>query len=131
MINRTEIERTVEAMLRCRAAIALSVPVKEKFRRRMAWEGIVYILDVQDRPEADCAYAWFSPPELDGTLRFFAALKIGAIKTPVDAVRAAILVEYLEARARNAPSPRSALIRHGPWLARARIVPELAPGAHP
>jgi hypothetical protein len=45
-----------------------------------------------DRPGR--AYAWSSPIESSDKRRVYAVLGIGAIKTPLDAVRAAIVAEY-------------------------------------
>jgi hypothetical protein len=43
-------------------------------------------------------YAWSSLVEGSETRRFFAVLRIGAIESPVDAVRAAIVAEHNGAR---------------------------------
>jgi hypothetical protein len=49
--------------------------------------------DLEGHPEATRAYAWSSPIEGSDKRRFFAALHMGAIKSPRDAVRAAIVAE--------------------------------------
>lgn len=40
------------------------------------------------------AYAWSSPIEGSDKRRFFAVLQIGGIKSPADAVRAAVVAEH-------------------------------------
>jgi hypothetical protein len=44
------------------------------------------------------AYAWVSPIEGRTKRRFFAVLHIGGIKSPQDAVRAAIVAEHRTAK---------------------------------
>jgi hypothetical protein len=47
----------------------------------------------QGHPTASRAYAWSSPIEGSDKRRFFAVLHQGLVKSPVDAVRAAIVAE--------------------------------------
>jgi len=53
--------------------------------------------------KATRAYAWSSPIEGSDKRRFFAVLHMGAIKSPTDAVRAAIVAEH-----RTRKKPRGA-----------------------
>jgi hypothetical protein len=55
---------------------------------------VVYVFDLAGNPNATRAYAWSSPIEGSDRRRFFAVLHMGAIKSPVDAVRAAIVAEH-------------------------------------
>ena len=75
-----------------------SVPVRETFDGAPVWEGVVHVFDLEDHPQATRAYAWSSPVEGSDKRRFFAVLHMGAIKSPVDAVRAAIVAEHRERR---------------------------------
>src|SRR5665213_245010 len=86
--------RTVESLHACRATLAQTVPVRETFNGTPVWEGVVHVFNLEGHPQATRAYAWSSP--IDGTerRRFFAVLQLGAIKSPVDAVRAAIVAEH-------------------------------------
>jgi hypothetical protein len=70
-----------------------SVPVTEMFDNKIVWEGVVHAFDLAGHPVATRAYAWSSPIEGSAKRRFFAVLQMGAIKSPVDAVRAAIVAE--------------------------------------
>ena len=77
----------------CRATLAQTVPVREEFNGQPVWEGVVHAFDLEGHPTATRAYAWSSPVEGSEKRRFFAVLQVGAIKTPLDAVRAAIVAE--------------------------------------
>ena len=55
---------------------------------------MVHVFDLAGNPNATRAYAWSSPIEGSDKRRFFAVLHIGAIRSPVDAVRAAIVAEH-------------------------------------
>jgi len=54
------------------------------------WQGVVHVFDLADHPQANRAYAWSEERE-GGKRRFFAVLQQGPIRSPVDAVRAAIV----------------------------------------
>ena len=70
------------------------VPVKETFQGATVWEGVVHVFDLKGSPQATRAYAWSSPVEGSERRRFFAVLHIGAITSPTEAVRAAIVAEH-------------------------------------
>jgi len=89
-----ELRRAVEAQHAGRATFAQSVPVRETFGGAPVWEGVVHVFDLAGNPNATRAYAWSSPIEGSDKRRFFAVLHIGAIRSPVDAVRAAIVAEH-------------------------------------
>jgi hypothetical protein len=52
------------------------------------------VFDLAGNPQATRAYAWSSPIEGSSKRRFFAVLHMGGIKSPADAVRAAIVAEH-------------------------------------
>jgi hypothetical protein len=58
----------------------------------------VHVFDLAENPWATRAYAWSSPTEGSDKRRFFAVLHMGAIQSPVDAVRAEIIAEHKGAR---------------------------------
>jgi hypothetical protein len=74
--------------------LAQSVPVREAYKGATVWEGVVHVFDLAGYPKATRAYAWSSPIAGSDKRRFFAALHMGAIKSPADAVRAAIGAEH-------------------------------------
>lgn len=76
------------------ATFVQSVPVDECHNGKPVWQGVVHVFDLADNPNATRAFAWSSPIEGSPKRRLFAVLQMGAIKTPVDAVRAAVVAEY-------------------------------------
>jgi hypothetical protein len=85
---------SVEAQHGGIATFVQSVPVKEIHAGQTVWEGVVHVFDLANNPKATRAYAWSSPIEGSAKRRHFAVLHMGAIKSPVDAVRAAIVAEH-------------------------------------
>lgn len=77
-----------------RATLVQSVPVKETHNGQTIWEGVVHVFDLAGHPKATRAYAWSSPIDGSDKRRFFAVLQTGGIKTPQDAVQAAIVAEH-------------------------------------
>jgi hypothetical protein len=77
-----------------KATLAQSVPVRETHNGQTVWDGVVHVFDLAGHPKAARAYAWSSPIEGGDKRRFFAVLHGGAIKSPADAVRAAIVAEH-------------------------------------
>jgi hypothetical protein len=92
-VSADQLRDAIEAQHGGRASLAQSVPVREIFDGAVAWEGVVHVFDLADNPSATRAYAWSSPIENSDRRRFFAVLHVGAIKSPADAVRAAIVAE--------------------------------------
>ena len=76
------------------ATFSESVPVSERHEGQPVWEGIVHVFDLDDHPNATRAYAWSSPIEGSTKRRYFAVLHLGGIRSPQDAVRAAIVAEH-------------------------------------
>jgi hypothetical protein len=92
--DRDQLRRVVESMHSCQAQFVQAVPVQETFKDQLVWEGTVHVFDLEDHPTATRAYAWSSPIEGSAKRRFFAVLHAGGIRSPADAVRAAIVAEY-------------------------------------
>ncbi len=88
-----ELAHTIEVQHGGMATLVQSVPVRETFKGQLVWEGVVHVFDLEGHPDATRAYAWSSPIEGSDKRRFFSVLQMGAIKTPLDAVRAAIVAE--------------------------------------
>ena len=89
-----ELQQAVEEQHRCRARLVTAEPVTEKFQDQTVWEGVVHVFDIEGHPKAPRAYAWSSPIEGSSKRRFFAVLHLGGIRSPQDAVRAAIVAEH-------------------------------------
>ena len=71
-----------------------AVPVCEKFRGQVAWQGVVYVFNIDGHLNATICYAWSSTIESSTKRRFFAVLHIPPVTSPQEAVRAAIVAEY-------------------------------------
>ena len=72
--------------------------VKETSEGKAVWEGVVHIFDLEGNAKSTRAYAWSSPIEGSDERRFHAVLHLGGIRSPLDAVRAAIVAEGREKR---------------------------------
>ena len=90
----TELTEVVEAQHDCSASPIGTEFVSETFEGQTVWEGVVHVFDLEGNPKAARAYAWSSPIEGSAKSRFFAVLHLGGIKSPQDAVRAAIVAEH-------------------------------------
>jgi hypothetical protein len=89
----SELKMAIETQHGGTATLAQSVPVRETFKGSTVWEGVVHVFDLAGHPKATRAYVWSSPIEGSDKRQFFAVLHMGPIKSPVDAVRAAIVAE--------------------------------------
>ena len=78
----------------CRATLARTVPVREFHQGQTVWQGVVHVFDLEGHPKATRAYAWSAAIDGDTKRRYYAVLHLGGIKTPLDAVRAAIVAEH-------------------------------------
>lgn len=92
------IRQSVEQLHEARAIFVQSAPIAESFDARPVWEGVVQVFDLEGHPKATRAYAWSSPVEGSDKRRFYAVLHLGGIRSPVDAVRAAIVAEHRNAQ---------------------------------
>jgi hypothetical protein len=90
----SDLKKAVESQHGGVATLAQTVPVKERFNGQPVWEGVVHVFDLEGHPKATRAYAWSSPIVGSTKRRFFAVLQMGAIQSPLDAVRAAIVAEH-------------------------------------
>jgi len=88
----TEIERLAKAIRDLHDVDAehlRSEPVREVFRGRIVWDGVVESVRHQDAPEGRRAYAWSHETDAGGR-RSVAILGVDPIRTAQDAVRVAI-----------------------------------------
>ena len=93
-VDADQLKRSVEAQHGGTATLAHSIPILETFEEQPVWEGVVHVFDLEGHPNATRAYAWSSPIEGSDKGRFFAVLHMGPVKSPQDAVRAAIVAEH-------------------------------------
>lgn len=88
-----ELLQSVEASHSCHAILAQTTEVNESFQGHKVWEGTVHVFDLMGHPTATRAYAWSSPIKGSDKRRFYTVLHLGGIRSPLDAVRAAIVAE--------------------------------------
>lgn len=97
-VDPSQLKQTVEGQHGGKAVLVDALPVKELYQGKTVWEGVVHVFDLEGHPKATRAYAWSSPVEGSDRRRFYAVLHLGGIRSPLDAVRAAIVAEH---RSRN------------------------------
>lgn len=92
-VSADQLKQAVEGQHGGKAVLVAAEPVKEVFNGKTVWEGTVHVFDLSGHPKATRAYAWSSPVEGSDRRRFYAVLHLGGIRSPLDAVRAAIIAE--------------------------------------
>ena len=108
-VSADQLQRAVEGQHGGKAVLVSAEPVKETFNGKTVWEGTVHVFDLEGHPKATRAYAWSSPIEGSDKRRFYAVLHLGGIRSPLDAVRAAIVAER---RRFDGDGPEEKLLRH-------------------
>ena len=75
-----------------------SVPVTERFKGQVIWDGIVEVFELHGHPKASHAYAWIhETDDPKHPMRSVAVLNIPPAVSPETAVRAAIMQELRDA----------------------------------
>ena len=75
-----------------------SVPVKEVFKGKTVWEGVVEVFELHGHPKATHAYAWsHETDDPKQPKRSVTVLKIPPAVSPETAVRVAIMQELRDA----------------------------------
>lgn len=100
-VSSDQLKQAVEGQHGGTALLVDALPVKELFEGKTVWEGVVHVFDLIGHPKATRAYAWSSPVEGSTKHQFYAVPHLGGIRSPLDAVRAAIVAEH-RARPTNA-----------------------------
>ncbi len=93
-VDTDQLKQVVEHKHGGTAIFMEAVPVKETFKGQSVWEGIVHVFDLEGSAKSTRAYIWSSPIEGSTKRRYFAVLHLGEIRSPQDAVRAAIVAEH-------------------------------------
>jgi len=94
MIDSDQLKQAIESQHGGTATYVESVPVKETFESKTVWDGQVSVFDLSGDTKASRAYAWSAPIDGSSSRRFFTVLHLGGIRSPQDAVRAAIVAEH-------------------------------------
>jgi hypothetical protein len=92
-VSSNELRRAVEVEHGGTAMLVTKLPVKEVVDGKTVWEGVVHIFNLRGNTSASRAYAWATPTEGKEKRQFVAVLHLGNIRSPLDAVRAAIVAE--------------------------------------
>jgi hypothetical protein len=92
-VSADQLKQAVESQHGGTATLVDVLPLKEVWEGKTVWEGVVHVFDLEGHPKATRAYAWSSPVEGSDKRRFYAVLHLGGIRSPLDAVRAAIVAE--------------------------------------
>jgi hypothetical protein len=101
-VSARKLRKAVESQHGGTATFITKLPVKQVLDGNAIWDGVVHIFDLEGHPKAARAYAWSSPIVGAERHRFYAVLRLGEIRSPLDAVRAARAADHgegsLEAR---------------------------------
>lgn len=92
-VSTDQLQRAVEAEHGGKATLFYVAHVHDRFDGQRLWDGHVHVFDLDGHPKATRVYAGFGAIDGSDKRRFYAALHLGDIQSPVDAVRAAIRVE--------------------------------------
>lgn len=90
-VSADQLKQAIEGQHGGRATLSDVLPIKEVWNGQTVWEGVVHVFDLEGHPKATRAYAWSSPVEGSDRRRFYAVLHLGGIRSPLDAVRAAVV----------------------------------------
>jgi hypothetical protein len=71
-----------------------NVPIKEKWKGRTIWDGVVEVFDLHGHPETDTVYAWLHDTGDPANPLPVTVLHIDPALSPAKAVRAFIVQEY-------------------------------------
>ena len=95
-VDPDQLREAVESQHGGRATPVQAVPVREEFEGQPVWTGVVHVFQLEGHPGGvQRAYAWSTLlDEETGHRRFYAVLHTGPVKSPVDAVRAAIVADH-------------------------------------
>ena len=85
-----QLKRVIETRLGGVANFARSARVAPANRPASEWDGMVHLFDLKNHPHAKRVYAWSSPIRGGSKPRYFAVLHMGGVRSPSEAVRAAI-----------------------------------------
>lgn len=88
-----ELKVAVESQHGGTATLVQSVPIRERFKGKTVWEGVVHVFDLVGHSKTNRAYAWSSPIEGSHKRRFNAVLHMPPVTGPREAVRAAIVAK--------------------------------------
>ena len=99
MTNIEELRDVIQKLHGAKAIYAKSVPVKEVWKGKTVWDGVVEVFDLKGHPKTHRAYAWsHQTDDPKHPIRYVTVLHIPPAISPQTAVQAAIMQEIQSAR---------------------------------
>lgn len=92
------LQNAVEGQHGCSATFDRVERVVERHEGQAVWAGPVHVFKIRGHPDASECYAWSDPVPGSDKRRIYAVLQAGPVTTPREAVRAAIVQAYREAK---------------------------------
>ena len=93
-----ELQHVIERLHGVRSTHVESVPVREEFKGKVIWDGIVEVFQLHDHPDATHAYAWtHETDDPKQPKRSVTVLRIPPAVSPETAVKVAIMQELRNA----------------------------------
>lgn len=93
-----ELQQIIQRLHGVHSTHVKSVPVTERFKGEVIWDGIVEVFELHGHPKATHAYAWsHNTDDPEHPKRSVAVLNIPPATSPESAVRVAIMQELRDA----------------------------------
>lgn len=90
-----ELKKAIRVLHGVDSVHVASVPIKEVFKGKTVWDGVVEVFSLHGHPEANTAYAWLHDTgDPDKPFRPVTVLHIHPALSPIAAVRAFIVQEF-------------------------------------
>lgn len=93
-----EIKTAFRVLHSCEAEFMYTVPVKETFQGKTAWEGDVELFKITGHHKTSFAYAWGYPKDSGKGWEITTVLELPPVDSPEMAVRVAIAARAKQAR---------------------------------
>jgi hypothetical protein len=102
MTHIDELREIIHRLHGAKASHVYSVPVKEVFRGKTVWDGVVEVFNLTGHPKADRIYAWMHDTgNPEKPKRHVTVLHVPPVTSPQAAVKAAIVQEFKERASAN------------------------------
>ncbi|SRR5713226_8450564 len=95
MTHIDELKETIKRLHGVDSTHVESIPIKESFKGKTVWEGIVEVFDLHGHPKTHRAYAWMHETD-DAKKRHVTVLHLPPITSALEAVRASIVKDFRE-----------------------------------
>jgi hypothetical protein len=97
-----EIQAVISNLHGCDSKYLETVPIIEEFNGQTVWEGEVEVFELIGHPKAERCYAWgHATGENDQARRYVTVLELPPVDSPQTAVRAGVVSEIKNARAKK------------------------------